>query len=74
MKTGSNSARRQASILILGVGSFAHSTAQILKDDGAEVATYLTRGLRPFRAVAGRHDLDRRTVSQSVPPFAGANV
>ncbi|HEV2395061.1 MAG TPA: phosphoribosylglycinamide synthetase C domain-containing protein [Verrucomicrobiae bacterium] len=31
------------SVLVLGVGAFAHSTAQILKDDGASVATYLTR-------------------------------
>lgn len=31
------------SVLVLGVGSFAHSTAQILKDAGARVATYLTR-------------------------------
>lgn len=30
-------------VLILGVGSFAHSTAQALRDDGATVATYLTR-------------------------------
>jgi phosphoribosylamine-glycine ligase len=29
--------------MILGVGSFAHSTAQILRDNGADVATYLTR-------------------------------
>ena len=29
--------------MILGVGSFAHSTAQILRDAGAKVATYLTR-------------------------------
>lgn len=30
-------------ILVMGVGAFAHSTAQILKDAGARVATYLTR-------------------------------
>jgi len=29
--------------MVLGVGSFAHSTAQILKEAGAEVSTYLTR-------------------------------
>jgi phosphoribosylamine-glycine ligase len=32
-----------SSILVLGVGAFAHSTAQILADAGAKVATYLTR-------------------------------
>jgi len=31
------------SILVLGVGAFAHSTAAILKENGAKVATYLTR-------------------------------
>jgi phosphoribosylamine---glycine ligase len=31
------------SILVMGVGAFAHSTAQILKDAGAQVSTYLTR-------------------------------
>ena len=31
------------SALVLGVGSFAHSTGQILKESGARVATYLTR-------------------------------
>ncbi len=29
--------------MVLGVGAFAHSTAQILKEAGAEVCTYLTR-------------------------------
>jgi phosphoribosylamine-glycine ligase len=29
--------------MVLGVGSFAHSTAQILREAGAEVSTYLTR-------------------------------
>ena len=35
--------RRGGAILILGVGSFAHSTAQILRDAGATAVTYLTR-------------------------------
>jgi phosphoribosylamine-glycine ligase len=34
---------RSPSILIFGVGAFAHSTAQILKEAGAQTATYLTR-------------------------------
>ena len=29
--------------MVLGIGAFAHSTAQILKEAGAEVSTYLTR-------------------------------
>jgi phosphoribosylamine-glycine ligase len=32
-----------ASILVMGVGAFAHSTGQILKEAGAGVSTYLTR-------------------------------
>jgi len=35
--------RRNASVMVLGVGAFAHSTAQILADAGASVSTYLTR-------------------------------
>lgn len=31
------------SIMILGVGTFSHAVAQILKDNGANVCTYLTR-------------------------------
>jgi phosphoribosylamine---glycine ligase len=37
-------ARRQGiNVMVLGVGSFAHSTARILKEKGANVITYLTR-------------------------------
>ena len=43
MTTPSNASGRRAPILVLGVGSFAYSTAQTLRDAGAEVFTYLTR-------------------------------
>jgi phosphoribosylamine-glycine ligase len=43
MKQRSATVPDPLSVLVLGVGSFAHSTAQILKDAGASVATYLTR-------------------------------
>jgi glutamate dehydrogenase/leucine dehydrogenase len=36
-------AARAVSVMVLGVGSFAYSTAQILKEAGAKVSTYLTR-------------------------------
>jgi phosphoribosylamine-glycine ligase len=42
------SARRAPSVMVLGVGAFAHSTTQILKDDGAQVSTYLTRNYGHF--------------------------
>ena len=35
--------RQAIPVLVMGVGAFAHSTGQILKDAGAEVATYLSR-------------------------------
>ena len=34
---------RRTSVMVLGVGSFAQSVTQILKEDGADVATYLNR-------------------------------
>ena len=34
---------RGPKVMVLGVGAFAYSTAQILKEGGAEVSTYLTR-------------------------------
>src|SRR5258705_19326 len=34
---------RRIPVMVLGVGAFAHSTAQILKDSGADVTIYLTR-------------------------------
>jgi phosphoribosylamine-glycine ligase len=40
--------RDAKSVLVLGVGAFAHSTGQILKDAGAEVSTYLTRSYAHF--------------------------
>jgi phosphoribosylamine---glycine ligase len=38
-----NAKSHDASVVVMGVGAFAHSTGQILKDAGANVATYLTR-------------------------------
>src|SRR5690349_10618394 len=43
MTRKSTSATRVCSAMVLGVGAFAHSTSQILKEDGAVVSTYLTR-------------------------------
>jgi phosphoribosylamine-glycine ligase len=43
MTKSSRTVSRKTSVLILGVGAFAHSTAQILKEKGARVSTYLTR-------------------------------
>jgi len=40
--------RQAASFMVLGVGSFAHSIGQALKDAGAKVSTYLTRNYGHF--------------------------
>lgn len=43
LKETSSAGPRPPSVMVLGVGAFAHGTAQILKDAGATVSTYLTR-------------------------------
>ncbi|MGA3283164.1 MAG: phosphoribosylglycinamide synthetase C domain-containing protein [Verrucomicrobiota bacterium] len=40
--------QRGASLMVLGVGSFAHSIGQALADTGANVSTYLTRNYGHF--------------------------
>ncbi len=47
-----NSQPAPLSVMILGVGSFAHSMAQILKDSGATVSTYLTRDYAHYGAAS----------------------
>jgi phosphoribosylamine--glycine ligase len=51
---------RPLSVMVLGVGAFAYSTTQILKETGARVSTYLTRGYAHYPpSLAGptyRHD------------------
>ena len=39
-----------ARVWVLGVGSFAHAMAQICREDGAEVHTYLTRNYGNYGA------------------------
>jgi phosphoribosylamine---glycine ligase len=43
MSGGPASAPDPIAVMVMGVGAFAHSTTQILKDAGARVSTYLTR-------------------------------
>jgi phosphoribosylamine--glycine ligase len=42
------SSTREFSVMVLGVGAFAYSTARILQQDGAQVSTYLTRDYAHF--------------------------
>ncbi|HTL16676.1 MAG TPA: phosphoribosylglycinamide synthetase C domain-containing protein, partial [Patescibacteria group bacterium] len=47
--------QRAKSVLVLGVGAFAHSTGQILKEAGADVSTYLTRSYAHYApSIVGR--------------------
>ena len=39
-----------ARVWVLGVGSFVHAMAQICREDGAEVHTYLTRSYGHYGA------------------------
>src|SRR6185437_8474576 len=48
MARKSKISRGTASVMILGVGSFAHSIGQALADAGANVSTYLTRNYGHF--------------------------
>src|SRR6266850_2409288 len=43
MAPGSRAGAQTISAMVLGVGAFAYSTAQILRESGARVSTYLTR-------------------------------
>jgi len=43
MAPGSRAGAQTISAMVLGVGAFAYSTAQILRESGAGVSTYLTR-------------------------------
>lgn len=64
---GTLSNNQNATVLALGVGSFAYSVAQTLKDHGAAVATYLTRDYAHFPpALAGRTFL-RETHPSPIP-------
>ena len=50
LKSGRKGGRSGVSVLVMGVGSFAHSTARILRENGANVLTYLTRDYGHFGA------------------------
>src|SRR5215467_9437810 len=48
LEWASKTPSKRTSVLVMGVGAFAHSTAQILKENGADVAIYLTRDYAQF--------------------------
>ena len=54
-------------VMILGVGSFAHSAAQILKDAGADVCTYFTRNYGHYGASLAGPVFQREQFPSPVP-------
>src|SRR4051794_14194598 len=48
MTRKSTTSSQGPTIMVLGVGAFAYSTSQILKEAGANVSTYLTRNYGHF--------------------------
>ena len=54
-------------VLVLGVGSFAHSSASVLLDAGANVVTYLTRDYGHYGAQSRGKTYFYRDVPNPVP-------
>ncbi|HEX9045941.1 MAG TPA: phosphoribosylglycinamide synthetase C domain-containing protein [Verrucomicrobiae bacterium] len=63
-----------ASLMILGVGSFAHSIGQALADAGADVTTYLTRNYGHFAPTLVGKTISREAVPNPVPLLQQNNV
>jgi len=74
MTKKSSPSRPRASVMLFGVGSFAQSIGQTLKDAGAEVSTYLTRnyGHFPPQLVGPVHTRD--AFPNPCPLLAGGRV
>src|SRR3954469_2368750 len=67
MARKAKSPRGTASIMVLGVGSFAHSIGQALADAGADVSTYLTRNYGHFPPSLVGSTFSRETFASPVP-------
>lgn len=65
--SGKATNQNQPSVLALGVGSFAYSVTQTLKDHGAAVATYLTRDYGHFPPSLAGPTFLRETHPSPVP-------
>jgi phosphoribosylamine--glycine ligase len=63
-----------ASIMVLGVGSFAHSIGQTLADGGADVSTYLTRNYGHFAPSLVGATFSRDAYASPVPLAKERNV
>jgi phosphoribosylamine--glycine ligase len=65
--TAKSSKPRRASVMVLGVGSFAHSLGQTLKDAGARPFTYLTRNYGHFPPSLAGPAFSREAYPSPVP-------
>ena len=59
--------RAKTSVMILGVGSFAHSIGRALADGGANVSTYLTRNYGHFPPTLAGPTFSRDAFPSPVP-------
>jgi len=66
-KTGLAASPPANRIMVLGVGSFAHSIGQALADTGAEVSTYLTRNYGHFAPSLVGKTFSHETFPSPVP-------
>jgi phosphoribosylamine-glycine ligase len=62
------------SVMILGVGSFAHSIGQTLADAGASVSTYLTRNYGHFPPSLAGPTFSRNAFPSPVPLIREKNI
>ena len=65
---------RRPNALILGVGSFAHSIGRALADDGAKVATYLTRNYGHYAPTLNGPTFSREACPNPVPLARGVTL
>jgi phosphoribosylamine-glycine ligase len=74
MSKKTSPAARRATVMVFGVGSFAHSLAQTLKEAGADVSTYLTRNYGHFAPELAGPVYSREAFSNPCPLLARRRV
>jgi phosphoribosylamine-glycine ligase len=70
MARKTNQKSKKPSVMILGVGSFAHSLGQALADAGANVSTYLTRNYGHYPPSLVGPVYSKEMSASPVPPIA----
>jgi phosphoribosylamine--glycine ligase len=67
MARTSKASKGKASVMVLGIGSFAHSIGQALADAGANISTYLTRNYAHFPPSLVGPTFSREAFASPVP-------